>query len=249
MSLKDYIAKKAREDQKNVQFYPYYSYLRVRATRTGAGPYVYTVAQQQIRAFSYKVGDPLEQAGFAPGSVATLAETNLTAGGSQTNENSAVEIYGVCAQWSPNSEPKLVRELTRRANITLSLGGSYTYTVGPTFLLPSPGGLHGIGTSFVEPGPNNSTTGAQYGALVNGYPAAQSFRKLPLPVLWLPQGAGKDASLNIALSTFEAFTFSGDNRAADPTIGVEAFAAAETVFADLCFSFVNKQIGDRSVNA
>lgn len=246
--IREMIAEDALQSQKAVLAYPYYSTVRVRAVRSGTTPtFTYTVDTNTRKAFGYKVGDEISQAGFAAATTATLADTNLTAGGSQTNDNSDVLIWGVCAELCQGSEILLAEPLWRHSVVQLSLGGTNTFTLGPLSLFPNPGGLFGAQRSKVVPGSVAEAFGMAAFEASNGNPTASSYRQLPQPVRWNASGSGKkDAALTISLTPTRPIVVAGADRAA--ATGIEEFTAIADAFVDVRFSLVCLQVSERSTN-
>jgi hypothetical protein len=233
--VREAIAKLALGSQKSVQEYPYHSVVRIGAARTGAGPFVYTVPQQTVKAFNYKVGDPLQSAGFPTAyGVATLAETNLVAGGSQTNRNSDVVIWGIAIELLPNSEIAIAEAVMRNTYLQLSLGGSITFDLGPISQFPCGGSLFGAKTSKLVQGPVNTSQGDVLAQASNGYPTNANYYELPDPVIWEANRTGSDSSLTLSFTTARSFALTAADRVA--AAGVEPFTApadgAEGTFAD-----------------
>ena len=78
----------------------YWSTIRVETTFAAGPPTVYALAAGKLMtAFGYKVGDSLKAAGFdttvPTATVATRAQTNLTVGGTQTEDNADCVIWGM----------------------------------------------------------------------------------------------------------------------------------------------------------
>lgn len=240
-------------------FTPYYSTVRVRTTRTGAGPFTYTALTAEATAFGYKVGDDMSVAGFAAGSIATFAETNLRSGGTQTNNNSNVKIWGIAAELCPGSEPKLARKLWRNSVVKMALNANYQEILGPLTFFPSGGGLYGQERSLLEAGQLIETAGPLVGQLANGNPMASNFFKFPKPILWNAQGSGKrDASFSLIVQPTQAFTETATDRAANagaaPGLSgrVEAFTSpadgALGTFVEIRFRLLCEADGERSDN-
>lgn len=201
-----------RQNERAVLMFPYYSMVRLKTTRSGAGPFTYTGDTTPKRAFSYKIGDVMDAAGFPAATIATKAETNLQAA-SQTNQSSEVEIWGLSISIA-KGEPKLIREFFRVCVVEISLSGVDTYLLGPLYFFPQVGGAYGMERTKLAAGPDNDPNGPMIGMISNGNPNAGSFLKLPEPLVWQPPGAGKDSSLTVTLTPTAAISVSSTDRAA-----------------------------------
>lgn len=254
------IADEVIASQRSIIPQVYYSSIRFRAVRTGAGPFTYTVDNSTRKAFVYKEGDVMDAAGFSTGTVATRAETNLTSGGSQTNDNSDVVVWGIGIEVAPNSEPVIAAQLLRQAFVEMSLNGSQRFLLGKIQDFPAAGGLYGVQRSLLTPQPLAEVAGPLVGFVNNGNPMAGNFWKLPMPFRWNSIGSGKkDTALAFSITPGAAFTFSSTDRAA--VAGAAPGSSGQVVaytspadgaagtFVDLRVKLATIQIGERSLNA
>lgn len=161
---------------------------------------VFSISQRPRTFFNYKVGDPLDAAGFAPGTIATRAETSLTVQGSTTEDNADAIVWGMgCELCSNNQQPDLAMELFRQLDLIMSLSSTTKIYLGPAVLYPCPGGLSGYATSKLQQGATENNLGAQLAQMTNGLPAQGNLRKLPSPWRWNSIGSNKkDTALQIS---------------------------------------------------
>jgi len=235
----------ALQAQKRLTSYPYYSRVRIRATRSaGAGSsYLYTVASgAEFRAFSYAVGDSKSSAGYldAEGN-ATAADTNL-AKGSETTAGQAVLVRGLAIQTEPaalertdNSNPFNVRlqsaallaAIAEAVEVKMSLNGSENqFRLGPIGNIPGGSGLSGAAEN--KSGiPNLQGPPPAVPFATNGWATRANHYMLPEGLLWKPQG-NPDSDLNVVFRTTRAITVqSGDPD--NPLPDVTASNAPDTV--------------------
>lgn len=253
------IAREAIESQREIKPVIYYSTIRARAPRTGAGPFTYTVAAQTWKAFTYKEGDDMGSAGFAAGTLATLAHTNLTTGGSQTNDGADVVVWGIGVEVDPISEPRIVAEVFNAAYVEISTSAANRTRIGKLQDFPSAGGLYGGAHTKLEAGQLVETIGPVESYLSNGNPMAGNFWKLPYPIRWNAVGNKKKdtaLSLQVIMTASAALTATDRAAVAGAAPGasgrVEAFTspadAARGTFAQFRLKLATVQIGERSVN-
>lgn len=244
--------------QKAVLGFPYYSSVRLRTTRTGAGPFTYTGAVTAAKAFGYKIGGVMDDAGFAAGTVATMAETNILQPGS-TRDNAEVLVWGWSVEIMTN-DPKLTRRFFRECVMLLSLSGTDTYQVGRLSFFPQTGGIFGMQRTLLEAGQLVETSGPLEGQISNGNPNAGSQFLLPDPVLWESIGSNKkDTNLSIQVKPERAIVETSTDRAAvagaAPGVSgrVEAFTSpadgALGTYVDLCIRLSSISFSERSTNA
>jgi hypothetical protein len=245
-------------NQKAVLSCPYYSTVRLRTTKAGAGPFTFTGDTTEKKAFAYKIGDVMDVAGFPAGTIATKAETNMIKA-SETRDNADVLIWGISIELA-KGEIKLARDWWRVCVVELSLSGTDSYQLGRLAFFPQCGGLFGTQRSFLEAGQLVETSGPMWGVVTNGNPNAGSFFKLPEPLLWEALGSGKkDTSLVVKITPTAAVVENAADRAAVAGAApgasgrVEAFTTpadqADGTFVDLCIRLHTVQVGERSRNA
>lgn len=253
------VAEAARRgmNTKAVLSFPYYSTVRLKTTRSGAGPFTYTGDLAVKKAFSYKIGDVMDAAGFPAGTIATKAETNLLKA-SETRDNADVMIYGFSIHLRKN-DPKLAYKFFRECVVELALSGTDTYQLGILDFFPQAGGLYGQQRTLLEAGQLVETSGPLTGFMSNGNPNAGSWFGLPDPLLWESVGSGKkDTSLIVSITPQRAITETSTDRAAVAGAApgasgrVEAFTspadAADGTFVDLTIRCHSVSISERSTN-
>lgn len=242
------IGQDALDSQKTILPLPYWSRVRFQGVRSGSGPYTFTTTQGTRKAFAYKVGDDTQIAGYASGTVATPAYTNLIAGGTQTNDNSDYIITGIGIQVGSGSEPRLVKALQRALAISFSLSGSNQQLLGRLERFPAPGGLFGLESTTLESsdpaGTGLTTFGPLEGQMQNGNPIASSFYRLgQFPLRWNAVGSGKkDTNFTLLFQTFEDITLTGAASVSSH------YTAPASIYADFIVELQGIQISDRSSN-
>lgn len=253
------IAQEAIASQREVKAAIYYSTIRARAARTGAGPFTYTLPVQTLKAFTFKEGDDMGQAGFAAGTLANLSHTNLTTGGSQTNDGADVVIWGISVEVAAISEPRLVAEFLDASYVEISTSAAGRTRIGKLQDFPGSGGLYGGAHTKLEAGNLAETIGPVESYLSNGNPMAGNFWKLPYPIRWNAVGnKKKDTALSVLVTMTEARAVTAADRAAVAGAApgasgrVEAFTSpadgARGTFAQFRIKLATVQIGERSVN-
>lgn len=248
--------RKQFDNARAVLSFPYHSAVRLKTTRTGAGPFTYTASVATVKAFNYKIGDVLDGAGFPAGTIATPADTNLLSA-SETRDGATVLVWGISIGIR-KGEPRLVREFFRVTDVSLSLSGTDNYALGRLEFFPQVGGPFGQQRTKLEAGNLAETVGPLEGFITNGNPTANSFFKLPDPLVWQAKGAGKDTSLVMSFTPREAFTLSSADRAAVAGAApgasgrVEAFSApadgADGTFVELVVRLHSVSISALSPN-
>lgn len=195
----------ALERQEFVVGFPYYSTVRFRFVRSGAGPYVYTLSTSVVRAFSYSVDQAdCTSAGFGTGYTSTYAETNLQSK-NETNAGETVYVSGLSAVLMPNSDARMAAEVFRNVFCELSLNGdSNTFRLGPPILLPSPVGLLGGGQDAAGP---QAIPGGRpmFTFPANGWPYKDNKMKLPGGLVWR-NSSKRDSQLNVIFTPASAKT-------------------------------------------
>jgi hypothetical protein len=254
------IAQEVIDSQRAIKQVIYHSMIRVATARTGAGPFTYTANPGPRVAFSYKQGDPLVAAGFASGSVATAAETNLRSAGGQTNRNADVVIFGMGIEIMPISEPRLVAELVRFGFLTMTTdGGASTDFIGKLTDFPSGGALYGAQHTKLEAGSLIESIGPVESFLANGNPMAGNWLMLKRAVRWNSAASKKpDSSLSVTLDLGQAISVSATDRAAVAGAApgasgqVVAFTSpadlARGTFVDLRVKLLTIEVSDRGSN-
>ena len=189
--------------QQFVVGFPYYSKVRFRFVRSGAGPYVYTLSTSVVRAFSYSVDQAdCTAAGFATGFTSTYSETNLQAK-NETNAGETVHVEGISCVLMPNSDARMASEVFSNVSTELSLNGdSNTFRLGPPIFLPSPVGLIGGGKddAGTQPIPGGRP---QFNFAANGWPMRNNVMKLPGGLIWRNKSS-RDSQLNVIFTPASA---------------------------------------------
>jgi hypothetical protein len=240
---------------------PYWSTVRFGATVAANTATI--AAGTQAKAFQYSIGQDMTVAGFTT-TTATGADTNLLRAG-ETLDNSDVYIYGLAADPTPNSEPRILENLWRDCLVELSLNGTSSIRLGTLNMFPGAGGLYGVGKSnLVLPSAQDTGRGADGGGgtamsyLSNGNPMGGNFLRFPQPFKWCGVGTGGvDATLSIIVTLTRAVSIPlAATRAAVAgganTSGTGAWTQPATggvgTIADIRFRLVSVSIAKRSVN-
>lgn len=249
------IVNSAGLDARTVLPVPYWSTVRIRGT---VAANTLTVDTSPRKAFQYSVGQDMQVAGFAAGTVAQNADTNLLRAG-ETLDNADVWMWGLAAELCTNSEPLLAAQIWRECDVQLSLNGTTSIRLGTLAMFPGAGGLYGIGQSALAAPPLNVSgmgadggNGAAFGSIANGNPMAGNFLKFPQPFKWGALGkGGSDAQLSIIVTPNRAISIPlAATRAA--AAGVAPWTQPATggvgTYVDIRFRLVSVSVSDRSVN-
>lgn len=263
--VRNHIAKLALDSQKTVLAFPYYSTMRFNAAANGtASPNaVYTCASGGRKAFNYRIGDiPGAGAGFSTTFQATKSETNLLKA-SETRDNADVYIWGIALEIRPGSDAWLTKEIWRSGYLELALSGTDQYLLGPFGMFPSAGGLYGQDRTNLQSADKDSPVGPLVGHMNNGNPQSSNYFRLPQPILWQKNGAGKDTSLvmtgtidtaiasnagpgSVGLGVTRAAVAAGT---ANMTASAYTVPVDGTVFTDIRIRLMSVSVSDRSTNA
>lgn len=192
--------KTLRSGERSSTWTKYYSTVRFGFNRTGADPFTYTVANgTEYRAFGYAIGQDMSTvAGFAAGTTATFAETNLQTAG-QSVSGDKVIIYGISVLLCADSDSQLTKLLWRNVSVALSINGDDpTFRLGTPEFIPGAGGLTGFGADGVVTPDLASSINTRNGAMANGLQSSTNFLPFPQPVIWNPAGQ-TDSSLVVRL--------------------------------------------------
>lgn len=253
--LRAFISQQAVSQQKTVLPIPYWSTIRIQATRAAGPPVVLTVDTTPRKAFQYSIGGDMQVAGFAAGTAAQPCDTNLLRAG-ETLDGADVWIWGLAAELCSNSEPVIAAAIWRDAIVELSLNGTQSIRLGTLGMFPAAGGLYGAGRTFVLEPPLPQPGGADNGSgtvsyLANGNPMAGNFLRFPQPFQWNATGKGADASLSIIVTPnrTQTITCSAARAAA---AGVSAYTPPANLalgtFIDVRFRLVAVAVSPRSKN-
>lgn len=199
------IGRQAIASQRSEEHWPYFSRIRFRATIAAGPPVVYSFPLGLTsRAFSYGIGQDMSPAGFAPGTLATEADTNLVEA-NKTKDGQELEIVGVSCFIVPTSDPTMTAFIFKDASAKFTrAGGDEAQKIGSLMFIPSSGGLTGQGISYGTQA-NKSSNHVPYGFVSNGLPVFGSYYKLPAPVYWSPSGS-TDSTLNLEVALQRAIT-------------------------------------------
>jgi hypothetical protein len=251
------VAADAIAGQKTVLPVPYWSTVRVKATRAAGPPVVLTVDTTPRKAFQYAIGGDMQVAGFTAGTSAQPCDTNLLRSG-ETLDNADVWIWGLAAELCSNSEPLLAAQIWRQSIVELSTNGTTSIRLGTLAMFPGSGGLYGFGRSFIaEPqlaqaGAVDGGDGASVSFTANGNPMGGNFLRFPQPFKWTGVGKGNDSSLSIIVTPNRqiAVTCAVARAAA---AGIQAYTPPAAVddlgtFVDIRFRLIAVAVGPRSQN-
>ena len=116
--------------QANLPF-GYFSTIRCQFVRSGAGPFTWTLAAGDRRAFQYAIGGVATSAGFDGAFVATGAQTNIQDPG-RTLQQQTVEIGGLCCRFAagPGADPVLAALVSNNTWLEISLDGQLSRQIG-----------------------------------------------------------------------------------------------------------------------
>jgi hypothetical protein len=238
----------------------YYSTVRFQADRSGAmSPYTFTMASQELRAFSYALGADMSAGtiGFPSGTTATPADTNLLTG-AQTVSGEKVLVYGMSALITADSDAFLAKLCAPDISVIVELdGGLISWKLGSLEMVPGSGGLSGFGDSYLQTPSLLDTYVRHSGAINNGVPHIGNFYPFPQALVWTPAGA-TDSNLVVKLRLERAKTVTVTERAASAaamgSTGAAAFSAPAATdgalgsFFSVKVHLHSRQISDRSQN-
>ena len=225
--------------------FPYWTTVRFNWTRSGAGPFTYTLSASEVVGFSYAIGDVSPAtAGFsASGLTMGYAETNLltkheTLGGEQ------LKISGIGIQPCAGQDAALTAQIWRNTAALLSFnGGSQRLPLGPLSLLPGGGGLTGNGpdTLGVQPIPGGRPA---YSHQTNGFPNRHNMMRLPEGIMWRNKSQ-RDGQFAIILQPARTLTVTtpADEAAA---AGIRGYTYPTAVSVDLLVWLDGTIYGKRS---
>lgn len=240
---------RALQNQKFKYSLPYWSTVRFAFTRTGAGPgpYTYTLANQEVVAFSYGVNDAAPaQAGFGgSGLTMSYTETNLQS----RNETLAGEellIRGIGIQPCADADADATRYVWRSTCAILTLnGGQNRVPIGPLSLVPGGGGLTGGGTNVLgmQPLPGGRPTVMHQS---NGFPNRNNILSLPEGIVW-KRKSERDGQLGVILQPAPSRTMSFSTPADEAAAaGVRGYSYPATLNVDVLVWLDGTVIGRRS---
>jgi hypothetical protein len=229
----------------------YYSIVRFQSTVSVAGAVsTLTWPVQQLRPFSYRIGEALVTAGFDPTiGVATDAETNLVVA-STTIAGQLVKVGGISLMPSSVTDIEVWKQLIASLSVKISMDGDANqYRLGRPDMLPASGGTFGSGnTTVLTPGlPESNFVSSSFN---NGWPTVDNFYPFPEPLIWSPSGE-TDSNFNVVLTLQRQQVIVLTARAA--AAGVAPFAPPTAAgqfgtFADFMVRLHTVQEAPRSVN-
>lgn len=218
--MRNFIAAKYAATEITVLPLPYWSTVRFLATRAAGPPVAFTIDTTQRRAFSYAIGGDMSSAGFAAGTIATQAETNLLQANT-TRDNADIWIWGIACSLLTTSEPVLASRVWRESDISIALNGTTQIPLGRLEMFPGAGGLYGFGNSYLRApalnvaGISNSGEGSSVSYISNGNPQSSNYKRFPQPFKWAALGStGSDSSLQLLFTPRRSITESMTARAA-----------------------------------
>lgn len=242
----------ARKGERASTWNTYFSRVRCQFVVTGAGPYVYTLAQgTELKAFSYQIGQDMGGVGM-PGTIATKADTNLIQAG-QTVSGEQLLVFGLSLYVEPTSDAALAKFLFPTLSVTLGLNGQSTiFPLGNPGFIPGGGGLSGIGDSYVQVPSFAEGYTSRSGAIVNGVPGVQNFLPFPQPFVWNPAGQN-DSNLSLVLRAERPATFTTATADRVAAAGIAAWThpagTAVGTYVEFLVRLWSRQISPRSENS
>jgi hypothetical protein len=144
---------------------------------------------------------------------ATYAQTNLIQK-NETNEQEEFLIDGLAIVSHPGNDPVLVKKILPELYVSAGFGGDKNkFKLGSALFWPGGAGIFGAGGSFW--GPVASLDDSKYadlGAVSNGSPFVNNYRRLPEGIKWNPKGQ-PDSTFGVNVALTKALTFTGTDRA------------------------------------
>lgn len=230
----------------------YYSVVRFQALVNVAGPTSTLVfVPQELRPFSYRIGDSLTNAGFdASMGQATEADTNLIKA-SETNAGEQLEVQGISLMPGDTTDIELFKSLSASMSVVISMDGdARRYRIGRPTMIPGSGGVFGGGPTTALG--NNAIGGIpQSQGFSNGWPDIVNYYPFPEPLLWTASGE-TDSNFNVILKlqrqqlfTETAVIGTPPGPSFLPPTAVGMFGS----YVDLMVRLHTEQQGDRSLNS
>lgn len=278
LTPKQQAAYDALQHQRRVTSWPYYSTVKLTATRSGsgAGPFVYTIQQgTKVKAFSYSIDELMTSAGYErEDGVATFAHTNIV-NKNETIAGQNLQIYGLAFQWLPvarhvrtdntivyrQQSARLIGALHNIMKCTFSLNaGQNQYQIGKLAMAPGAGGLTGQAQDALGQAAFNSNV-PQMGLVTNGWPVRSNFFPIPEGVGWNRSGHA-DAVLAIEFEVTRAIELhsggeienqrtnvTADNAAGSVATGVQSYNFPEELVVELVVILIGPTVGPRTRSA
>lgn len=208
----------------------YTSRFRIGFTRSGTTPnFTYTLPSTvRLKPFQYGLSDVPTAAGFPSNyGAATLLDTNIQTRG-ETNDGEINVITGVGVALDPAADPVLARVALWNSMLSLGFGSQeFGYKLGALIHWPGGGGVFGGGLSpFVLPAAGEPRANVP-GAVSNGWPVGQNFRRLTEAIVWYPKGSPRpDQNFQATISVPRAVSFPATAR--DAGTGIAAVTIPDT---------------------
>ena len=241
------IIAQAMADQMAITSFPYFSTAKIRTVKNGTGPYSFDFAGGVTKAFGYAQGSDMSPAGYAPGTIANVWNTNLLQP-STTRDNADVQIFGLAACILPGSNRSVVEKVWANSSVSISLSGTDVFQIGRLEMLPSQGGLYGISSDDLVIPALNSSESLASGYLANGNPVPENYLHFPQPLVWSANGSGKkDTSLVVSVTTnaFTAASGLADRAAAS---GIAPYTVPDEAYCEIAFRLISVSLSQRSLN-
>jgi hypothetical protein len=183
---------------------PYHSSTYYDWVRTGGGPYTYTLAAGERKAFSYKIGDVPTLGGFRAGfGAATEAETNLI-NANNTNGGEFVIVRGLRLILEPDSDVRLAALMWPNISVLAKFQtGEIAWKFGNLSMIPGGGGLYGGGNDSVGIQPLGGGR-PQFNVASNGHAAFNNYFPLRHGFVWNPASAGRDTTFELSFNVQRA---------------------------------------------
>lgn len=229
----------------------YYSVVRFQSQVSVVGAVTtLTFPVAELRPFSYRINDPLVNAGFDPTfGPATDAETNLVKAG-ETTGGEQLLVDGISLFASSVTDIGVWKQLIANISVKISMDGdARQWRLGRPDMVPSSGGTFGSGqTTTLLPDLAQSTKPDS--GFSNGWPVFDNYYPFPQPILWTP-GGETDSNFNIVLKQVRQIVIVETARAA--AAGIAPFTPPTAAgqfgsFIDIMVRLHSEQVAPRSVN-
>jgi len=227
----------------------YFSTVRFRFVRTGAGPvFTYTCAAATPRvAFSYPQNGIMDSAGFLPGTQSNLRFTNLS-DANKTRDGETYFIKGIALYRGATSDGTLSALVWDAAAMTLVMNTDNLWSLGSLHFFPSTSGLSGRGfTRLQTPALDSETADIQL--LQNSVEDAGAFFSFTDPLIWKPSGQ-TDSSLAMQFTFTTDIVTAATARAAGAGVAAYDPPLTDTIgtFVDITVRLIGHSVRDLSLN-
>lgn len=246
----DQAVRDALSPMKTTQVTGYFSSVRFRFVRSGAGPtFTYTCAASQSRiAFSYATNtSDIQQAGFAPGFNSWLRWTNLSEA-NKTRDGETYRIKGLSLYRGATSDAFLSALVWDTAAMQMTMNTNSVRPLGCLHFFPSTSGLSGRGFTRLQTPPLDSSF-AETQLLQNSIEEDGSYFKFKDPIIWRP--AGKvDSSLSVSFIFPNDIVTTATARAVAAGVAPYDPPATDEIgtYVDITVRLIGESISDISVN-